>query len=113
MTFESIGELMLGIALVEMKHYAKLSDFILKIGGHITQRFTNTSVDVGKNEEEALKLAIASEQRAVDEYTKIRDRVSKLSTTITRTIATQLLEKLMADEKVHLTLLKDKSKMYE
>lgn len=104
-TFEDIGELLLGIALTEMKHYDKLSDFIRKIGGKIDQRFNNSGVMVGKTSEEAIKIAIAAEEKTIDFYEKLQERLIKLEETTTIRIAMQLIAKLLADEVVHLKLL--------
>lgn len=106
-TFENIGELMLGIALTEMKHYAKLSDFILKIGGKIDQRFNNSDVVIGNNIKEAIDLAIKAEETTIAFYEKIEKRLLQLEETVTIKIAQQFLSKLVADEVVHLNLLKE------
>ena len=109
-TFEEVGELLLGIALTEMKHYDKLADFIRKIGGKIDQRFNNSGVMVGKNSEEAIKIAIAAEEKTIDFYEKLQEKLIKLEETTTIRIAMQLIAKLLADEVVHLKLLKEQIK---
>lgn len=106
-TFEEVGELLLGIALTEMKHYDKLADFIRKIGGKIDQRFNNSGVMVGKTSEEAIKIAIAAEEKTIDFYEKLQEKLIKLEETTTIRIAMQLIAKLLADEVVHLKLLKE------
>ena len=106
-TFEEVGELLLGIALTEMKHYDKLADFIRKIGGKIDQRFNNSGVMVGKTSEEAIKIAIAAEEKTIDFYEKLQEKLIKLDETTTIRIAMQLIAKLLADEVVHLKLLKE------
>ena len=82
-TFEEVGELLLGIALTEMKHYDKLADFIRKIGGKIDQRFNNSGVMVGKTSEEAIKIAIAAEEKTIDFYEKLQEKLIKLEETTT------------------------------
>ena len=109
-TFEEVGELLLGIALTEMKHYDKLADFIRKIGGKIDQRFNNSGVMVGKTSEEAIKIAIAAEEKTIDFYEKLQEKLIKLEETTTIRIAMQLIAKLLADEVVHLKLLKEQIK---
>lgn len=109
-TFEEVGELLLGIALTEMKHYDKLADFIRKIGGKIDQRFNNSGVMVGKISEEAIKIAIAAEEKTIDFYEKLQEKLIKLEETTTIRIAMQLIAKLLADEVVHLKLLKEQIK---
>jgi rubrerythrin len=110
-TFEDVGELLLGIAMTEMKHYDKLGDFIRKLGGKIDQRFANSGVKIGKDVEEALKIAIGAEQDTIRVYEGIQDRMSEAKVyTKTMTIAMQLTSKLIADEEVHLNLLSERLK---
>lgn len=105
--FEDLGELFLGIALTEMKHYAKLSDFILKIGGKISQKYDTSEVKYGINEREAVQIAIRGEEKTVDFYEKLQEKLLNLEETSTIIVALQLLAKLVADENVHLKLLKE------
>ena len=107
-TFSEIGELLLGIAITEMKHYHKLADFIIKIGGRIDQRYDNTSVVIGKTPEEAIQKAIESERKTIDFYESLINKLAKLPETGTIRIALQFLAKLVADEKIHLDLLQEK-----
>lgn len=110
-TFEDVGELLLGIAMTEMKHYDKLGDFIRKLGGKIDQRFANSGVKIGKDVEEALKIAIGAEQDTIRVYEGIQARMSEARVyTKTMTIAMQLTSKLIADEEVHLNLLSERLK---
>lgn len=109
-TFDDIGELLLGIALTEMKHYGKLSDFIGKLGGKIDQKFSNSGVVIGNTSKEALQLAIVAEEKTIDFYEKLEEKLLKLEETKTIRIALQLLAKLLADEVIHLKLLKEKLK---
>lgn len=109
-TFEDVGELLLGIALTEMKHYDKLSDFIRKIGGKIDQRYTNSGVTVGKTAEEAIEIAIGAEEKTIDFYENLQKKLLKFQETETIKIALQLLAKLVADEVVHMKLLKEQLK---
>lgn len=104
-SFEEIGELMLGIGLVEMKHYDKLSEFIKKLGGRIDQRFNNSKVSIGNNAVEALSIAIKGERETISFYEKIQIRLAELSETKTVEVAFQLTSKLIADEELHLSLL--------
>jgi hypothetical protein len=113
-TFEDVGELMLGIGMTEMKHYDKLSDFIRKLGGKIDQRWNNSSVAVGGSVEEALKIAIESEEKTIKVYESIQNKITEAANgTFTRTmkVAMQLTSKLLADEKVHLNLLSERLAM--
>lgn len=105
--FNEIGELALGIALVEMKHYAKLGDLIRALGGKITQRYTTEYVKTGSSPRKALEKAISSEIATIKFYTELRDKISQVKETKTTLIAQQLISKLIADEEVHKTLLSE------
>lgn len=107
-TFEDIGELMLGIGMTEMKHYDKLSDFIKKLGGKIDQRFNNSGVTVGKDAVDAIRIAIKAEKETIAFYEGIQTKLDKITETKTTKIAYQLTSKLIADEEVHLELLKER-----
>lgn len=112
--YEEIGELMLGIALVEMKHYAKLGDFIKKLGGETKySKFNSSSVKIGGNTIEALKIAIESESATIDNYNKLVDKISNIPETSTSKISLKLLTKLINDEVLHKQLLNDQLKNLE
>lgn len=103
--FEEIGELVLGIALTEMKHYAKLGDLIRALGGTITQRYSNEYVKAGSSPRKALQQAIASEFSTIKFYSELDEKISQVRETKTTLIARQLLAKLIADEEFHKELL--------
>lgn len=105
--FEEIGELMLGIGLTEMKHLAKIGDFIRILGGNIEQRYTNTGVTLGNTPREALNLAIEAEVKTIEFYNTLSAKISKIKSTKTTQIALQLIAKLTADEEFHKKLLSD------
>ncbi|MCD8260864.1 MAG: hypothetical protein LUD15_04705 [Bacteroides sp.] len=105
--FDDIGELMLGIALVEMKHMDKLGDFILKLEGKVTQEYNTSHVDYGKTARQAVEFGVRSEQRTVTEYKKIAGKVSALPENKTTEVTLQLLAKLIADEEKHLSLFEN------
>ena len=79
---DEIGELMLGIALVEMKHYAHIRDAIVALGGTLPKPYDSKNVNIGETPVEALT-----------------------ASTPTADIARKLLTKLIADESLHLKLL--------
>lgn len=105
--FSEIGELMLGIALTEMKHYAKLGDLIRALGGKITQRYTTEYVKTGSTPRKALEKAISSEVSTIKFYNELLDKISQVKETKTTLIAQQLINKLIADEEVHKVLLSE------
>ena len=105
--FSEIGELVLGIALVEMKHYAKLGDLIRALGGKLTQRYSSEYVKAGSTPRKALEKAISSEIATIKFYNELREKISQVKETQTTLIAQQLISKLIADEEVHKTLLSE------
>lgn len=113
--YEEIGELMLGIALVEMKHYAKLSDLIQKLGGKADRSYNSANTaKVGKTVKEALEIALKSETDTIagyDEFVKKLDRLTKETETIK--VVRKLIAKIVADEEVHRSLLQEKLSGYE
>ena len=111
-TFEDIGQLMLGIGLVEMQHYGKLSELIRSLGGTIDQSYDNSEVEIGKTPQEALKIAIDGEITTIDFYDKVAERIQKSKQTKTTETALRLIAKIQADERVHLSLLRKKLERY-
>lgn len=120
--FEEIGELMLGIGLVEMVHYDKLGDFLLKasdvmdtdIPGN-NQLTVHPIIDLGTSSESALRLSLQAEKETLEEYQKVFDSLNK-EEYIKRSDyipVSHLIEKFIADEEYHITLLNKALKEYE
>nr|DAN81685.1 MAG TPA: hypothetical protein [Caudoviricetes sp.] len=109
MIYDEIGEVFLGIAFVEMKHYDRLGDFIQHIGGEVTKpTFTSTKVNVTKaGVAEAIQLNIQSENDTIEAYEELMARILRNNPLMTATaqIAIQLLNKIVADERHHVTVL--------
>ena len=105
--FEPIGNLLLGVALVEMKHYGILGELIIKLGGRIEQRYNNSKVSLGETKEEALNNAIDAENKTIEFYEGVIEKIKGVRETKTTIIVVQLVNKLIADERVHLKLLKE------
>lgn len=109
MIFDQIGETFLGIALTEMKHYDRLGDFINRIGGNVSRpAFSAAKVDITtKSAAEAVQINIRAEQDTITEYEKLiqRIQVNNPTPTVTSALAIQLINKIVADEHVHVRLL--------
>lgn len=109
MIFEQIGETFLGIALTEMKHYDRLGDFINRIGGNVSRpAFSAAKVDITtKSAAEAVQINIHAEQDTIAEYEKLIQRIqaNNPTPTVTSALAIQLINKIVADERVHVCLL--------
>ena len=96
-------EWMLGIALVEMKHYAHIRDAIVALGGTLPKPYDSKNVNIGETPVEALTLAAHSEVATIGFYKSVKERIT--ASTPTADIARKLLTKLIADESLHLKLL--------
>lgn len=103
--YEEVGELFLGIGMVEMKHYDKLADVINLLGGKITQKYDNSKVVVGKSVKVAIQAAIQAEKATIKYYNELVKKINKVEENETTVIILQLISKLIADEKVHQKLL--------
>lgn len=109
MIFDQIGETFLGIALTEMKHYDRLGDFINRIGGNVSRpAFSAAKVDITtKSAAEAVQINIHAEQDTIAEYEKLIQRIqaNNPTPTVASALAIQLINKIVADERVHVRLL--------
>ena len=109
MIFDQIGETFLGIALTEMKHYDRLGDFINRIGGNVSRpAFSAAKVDITtKSAAEAVQINIHAEQDTIAEYEKLIQRIqaNNPTPTVPSALAIQLINKIVADEHVHVRLL--------
>lgn len=109
MLFDEIGETFLGIALTEMKHYDRLGDFINRIGGNVSRpAFSAAKVDITtKSAAEAIQINIVAEEDTISAYEKLIQRIqaNNPTPTVTSALAIQLINKIVADEHVHVRLL--------
>lgn len=107
--FEPIAELMLGIGLVEMRHYDKLSDFLQKADPHEQDSVMDIypKVEIGFSPESALKIAWNSEIETIGHYKKIQRAIAQYEERSDYNDVNYFLEKLIADEEHHMKLLKE------
>lgn len=107
--FEPLAELMLGIGLVEMRHYDKLSDFLQKADPHEQDSVMDIypKVEIGFSPERALKIAWNSEIETIGNYKKIMNSLALYSERADYDDVMYLLNKLIADEEYHIKLLKE------
>lgn len=107
--FEPIAELMLGIGLVEMRHYDKLSDFLQKADPYEQDSVMDIypKVEIGFSPESALKIALDSEIETIGHYKKIMNNVDLHNDRADYDDVMYLLNKLVADEEHHIKLLKE------
>lgn len=107
--FEPIAELMLGIGLVEMRHYDKLSDFLQKADPYEQDSVMDIypKVEIGFSLESALKIAWNSEIETIGNYKKIMNSLALYSERADYDDVMYLLNKLIADEEHHIKLIKE------
>lgn len=108
--FEPIAELMLGIGLVEMRHYDKLSDFLQKADPHEQDSVMDIypKVEIGFSPQSALKIAWDSKIETIGNYKKIMNNLALYySERADYDDVMYLLNKLIADEEHHIKLIKE------
>ena len=112
MLFENIGETFLGIAFVEMKHFDRLGDFIGQLGGRVnTPKYSSSAVTVEyESAAEAVRVNIQAEKDTIAAYQQLIERIRKNNPeklTQSATVAIQLLNKIVSDERVHVRILSE------
>ena len=112
MLFENIGETFLGIAFVEMKHFDRLGDFIGQLGGRVnTPKYSSSAVTVEyESAAEAIRVNIQAEKDTIAAYQQLIERIRKNNPeklTQSATVAIQLLNKIVSDERVHVRILSE------
>lgn len=105
--FEKYSEEFLTISLAEMIHADRLKEIIVKLGGKITQVYTNTeATKIGSSVKEALQIAINSEIQTIANYEEVIKKLEIFTFYPQRTIIIQYLNKIIADEKIHWEIFK-------
>lgn len=102
--FSEYSEMMLGIAMIEMRHYGILLELIEQLGGKIQAKIDLESSKVSKTIKEALEDDIKSEKATIEFYESIVDKIPKFMNVTQQTVL-ELMIKLIADEEKHLQLL--------
>lgn len=99
------SEIFLSISLSEMYHYDSLQELIKKLGGKITQIYTNKpAIKLGSSPKEALQIAIESENQTIENLDKVINKLTSYTQYPQRNIIIQFLSKIKEDEKVHLNI---------
>ncbi len=108
---KDMQDLFAGIAKCEMTHYDKLQGLIKSLGGSLIVDYSNAQLNDNirnsKDIQSALRLAIDGEEATNKVYYEVRDRVQGATDTDTKSYILALLDKLIADEKVHIKLYND------
>lgn len=105
--FEKYSEEFLTISLAEMIHADRLKEIIVKLGGKITQVYTNTeATKIGSSAKEALQIAINSEIQTIANYEEVIKKLETFTFYPQRIIIIQYLNKIIADEKIHWEIFK-------
>ena len=102
---EKYSDVFLSISLSEMYHYDSLQELIKKLGGKITQFYSNEYArKLGSTPKEALQIAIDAENQTISNLEKVIDKISKITEYPQRGTIIQYLSKILEDEKVHLSI---------
>lgn len=101
------NDLFIGIAMVEMMHKNKLRELIGALGGDVSSiAYTNTglnrNIKAGATIERALQVSISGEIDTINLYNDIRTKVEAVSNSPTNNYVLALLNKLIADESLHI-----------
>lgn len=107
--FDDIAELMLGIGLVEMRHYDKISDFLQKANPYedYNTMEINPTIEIGCTSQNALKIALASEGETIAYYNAIISKLAPYCDRADYDDVMYFLNKLIADEVHHTNLLRE------
>lgn len=105
--FDDVATVFSGISFVEMMHYDHLQEFILAIGGQVDNIPYSNKVlaklnDKSKSNKAALRVAIQGEKDTIAEYNRIITKCNAAKDSVTKALALQLLNKLIADEQTHI-----------
>lgn len=100
---------MLGIGLVEMRYFDKISDFIQLADPYEDYSVININptIEIGPTWEQALKIAWDSEIETIGHYKKIQKAIAQYNERPDYDDVNYFLEKLIADEEHHIKLLKE------
>ncbi len=99
---KEIGDMVLGIGIVEMKHFANIRDTVVALGGTLPQPIDGKNIKLGKDVNDALSINIRSEFDTIKYYRGVKELIkSKSETAIT---LQAMLDKLIADESLHLRM---------
>lgn len=85
-----------------MKHFANVRDVVIKLKGTIPQPLNTKKLELGKNAGEALVISIKNEILTIQFYESLKEKIASQSKSA-KTIL-QMLDKLIADESLHLKL---------
>lgn len=111
--FEPISELMLGIGLVEMRHYDRINDFLKKAEVlHHDNMDIHIDLRIGKDAKDALNIALKAEEETISHYKKIMNVIRDYMERSDYDDVYQFLTKLIFDEEHHIKLLKEALKDY-
>lgn len=69
-------------------------------------------MEIGGTPEEALRIALDGEEKTIEFYESLAEKIESVKQTPTTRIALQLVAKLRADELVHVKLLRKRLETY-
>ncbi len=95
-TYDAVGKFLREIAIMEMKHAAKIVERIYYLGGSATTKSGNPVI--GDSISEFAKLGVKAEEEALTLYRTIIETAGKMGDWETR----EVFEKIYSEEEVHL-----------
>lgn len=106
-SYVDYNDLFIGIAMVEMMHKNKLRELIGNLGGDISaivynNAGLNRNIKSGTTIERALQIAINGEIATINLYNDVIAKVQQAPESPTKTFVLNLLNKLIADESIHI-----------
>ena len=107
--YSNIADVLIGIGITEMHHAKKLGDLIISLGGELNsmQDYIGIGVKIGNSWQEAVKLNIEGEHAAIKEYNYILRSLQFCKESEEKKYCIDLVNKLIADEKLHIKILEN------
>ncbi len=111
---EKTAETLMGIAIAEMEHIEILGNLLVKLGvdpvyTHFppcrTEYYSTRAVSYSKTPVKMLLDDISSEMVAINEYNSVIDKIDNEK-------VIQIVSRIILDEQLHVTVLKDLAKQY-
>ena len=107
--YPNVTDILLGISATEMRHYKHLTELIVeKLGGSLMPtEYKGVGVKIGDNWQDAVRINIEGEHLAIKEYNNVLRSLQFCNNSKEKQFCIELINKLIADEKLHLQILEN------
>jgi len=108
--YSNISDILLGISVTEMRHYKHLTELVVeKLNGSLvsTRNYNGIGIKIGNSWQEAVSINIDGEKSAIKEYNHILRSLQFCEESKEKQYCIDLVNKLIADEKLHLKILEE------